>query len=246
MVAGYGLKADAAVVDLGSGTGNLAAHIATNIVPQGRVLGFDKHSGMVAYAKEKHKDIPNLEFHENFFDALPDNSVDYIFAIYSYCWVKKLGGSDGIKAIMQESARVLKPGGHLEARFTIKHTDEHPVAFFQSVQDVATSKKWAQFYEGSVVLANDLDICDYEAALDEAGLHHAVYIEKLLPHACSCALMTKGLLSLPIAQLIPQDRQQEFFDDIAQALEKYAEKNEAGEFLLTGKPCVIKAFKSVP
>ncbi len=242
MLAEEQIPPNATVVDFGCGTGNLAAHIATKIVPQGRVIGFDIDRNMIDYAKTKHDMIPNLEFRHNFFGVLQENSVDCIISIYCLSWIKEF---DNITAVMKEAARCLKPGGQFVARFSIKHSDEHPLPFFRSVDEVIDEGRWWPFYRGAVPLVNSFDVQDYARAMLDGGLYGRVFVVELPEYPCSRELIEDRLMSLPTGRMIPKPCRPKFFDDILESLEKYAQKNAKGDFLLVGKDCIIKAQKQI-
>jgi demethylmenaquinone methyltransferase/2-methoxy-6-polyprenyl-1,4-benzoquinol methylase len=114
--------ADAVVVDLACGTGDLAFDMAL-MLPGARVTGIDASSAMIALAAERRGavagdrvsfavgDMSQLE--------LSDASVDVITAGYGFRNVPDY------ELALREAARVLRPGGHL---LTLDfHRPENPV-----------------------------------------------------------------------------------------------------------------------
>ncbi len=233
------------VVDLGCGIGNLAAHITTELGHDGFVIGVDNDARMIDYAKTKHESLFHLTFQKlnaTNLSGIDDGSIGYFISIYCLSWVKTL---DEMKMIMKEVARCLQPGGQFIARFTINHSAERNIPYLHAIDDVVTQDKWSHYYKGNVPLVNRLDIKDYEAALQEAGLQGEVTTVKLASFKLEREKLGQGLMSLPTGKLIPANRREEFFDEIREALSNYAEKDADGNFVLAGNPCVIKAFKPI-
>src|SRR5271168_2509035 len=105
------LRPGEVVVDLGSGVG-LDVFLASRMVgPQGRAIGIDMTTAMIARARENAAKggYNNVEFHQSTIDQipLPDASVD---CVISNCVVNLAPDKP---AVFREIARVLKPGGRV-------------------------------------------------------------------------------------------------------------------------------------
>jgi SAM-dependent methyltransferase len=105
------LRAGETVLDLGSGGGFDCFLAARQVGPEGKVIGVDMTSEMIARARENAAkiDASNVEFRLGEIEHLPvaDASVD---AILSNCVVNL---SPDKAAVFREALRVLVPGGRL-------------------------------------------------------------------------------------------------------------------------------------
>ena len=102
-----GLQAGARVLDVGCGTGRLAAWIAERVGPGGPVVGIDPLAERIALAREG---VPGVRFEIGYAEdlgAFGDASFDGVCMSAVFHWVP-----DKPKALA-ESARVLRPGGVL-------------------------------------------------------------------------------------------------------------------------------------
>ncbi|KZL65562.1 methyltransferase domain-containing protein [Colletotrichum incanum] len=96
------------VLDVGCGPGNLTAHIADLIGPDGSVVGIDPSPERIALARERTR--PSLRFHEGRAEDLSRfaaASFDVVYINSTLHWVQ-----DQPTAAV-EFARVLRPGGRL-------------------------------------------------------------------------------------------------------------------------------------
>jgi ubiquinone/menaquinone biosynthesis C-methylase UbiE len=97
-----------AALDIGSGTGLLAAHVAGLVGPTGSVIGIDPLPLRVELAKQKAQ--PNLHFEVgNAYDlgAFADASFDVVYLNAVFHWLPEKRGP------LRQIARVLKKGGRL-------------------------------------------------------------------------------------------------------------------------------------
>lgn len=109
LVAESGAAPGYTVVDLGTGTGELALQFARATGPEGRVTGVDLSANMLAVAEEKVKcaGLSHVEFRQGNASAtgLPSSSAD----IVSMGWCLRNCGDT--HAALIEVLRILKPGG---------------------------------------------------------------------------------------------------------------------------------------
>ena len=100
------LPPDWVVADLGCGTGVVAAVIAPHV---GQVIGVDASDDMLAAARVRVKDLPNVALERGALEALPlaDASVD------AAVMMLVLHHLPSPAPALSEAARILKPGGRL-------------------------------------------------------------------------------------------------------------------------------------
>ena len=94
------------VGDLGCGTGVVAAALAPHV---GRVIGVDGSDEMLAAARGRVKDLPNVDLERGALEALPlsDESLD------AAVMMLVLHHLPAPASAMAEASRVIKPGGRL-------------------------------------------------------------------------------------------------------------------------------------
>jgi arsenite methyltransferase len=118
------LKEAEHVLDIGSGPGFLAAEMAAEVGPEGRVVGLDPSASMLALGRRR--DAP-VEFVEGDALALPfaDESFDVAVATQVYEYVADM------PAALAEARRVLRDGG----RLLILDTDWDSIVWHSSDHD---------------------------------------------------------------------------------------------------------------
>jgi len=150
-----GLQPGQTVLDLGSGAGLDCFFAAKKVGATGKVIGVDMTPEMIgrARASAQRLNITNVEFRQGYLEGLPvdANSVDVII---SNCVINL---SPDKAKVFSEAFRVLKPGGKL------------------AVSDIVTDgplleaiKKSMSAWAGCI--AGALDVKDYQAAMQSAGL----------------------------------------------------------------------------
>jgi SAM-dependent methyltransferase len=148
------LKAGETVLDLGSGGGIDVLLSARRVGPSGKAYGLDMTDEMLSLANENKKKAgaTNVEFLKGEIEnvPLPDNTVDVII---SNCVVNLSGDK---RRVLQESFRVLKPGG----RFAISDV----VVRGQVPQEI---RKSMELWIGCV--AGALEEQEFHKLLGEAG-----------------------------------------------------------------------------
>lgn len=95
------------VLDIGSGPGLLAAELAQEAGPEGRVCGVDPSESMLAMARRR--EIPGAEFQAGDALSLPvaDGSFDVVVSTQVLEYVEDVVGA------LREAHRALRPGGRL-------------------------------------------------------------------------------------------------------------------------------------
>ena len=109
LVASYALRSDAAVLDVGSGTGEFTSRLV-EFLPGARVLGVEILPQQVKYARRRHAALaPRLEFRtgDAFALELPDGSFDFVACRHMLQSVPEP------ERVIAELIRVTCPGGRL-------------------------------------------------------------------------------------------------------------------------------------
>ncbi len=111
------LDRDWVVGDLGCGTGQIAATIAPSVA---RVIAVDASMEMLAAARKRLRDVPNVELRRADLEALPidDSTLDVALTMLV------LHHLADPAAAVREAARVLKPGGRLLVVDMLPHDRE--------------------------------------------------------------------------------------------------------------------------
>jgi ubiquinone/menaquinone biosynthesis C-methylase UbiE len=150
------------VLDLGSGGGIDVLLSARRVGPSGHAYGLDMTDEMLALARENQRraGIDNVEFLEGTIERvpLPDDSVDVVI---SNCVINLSGDK---RAVFQEAARVLRPGGRFAVSDVVADAE----------MDEATRRDMEQW---TGCIAGALSREEFTQGLREAGFV-AVEIER--------------------------------------------------------------------
>jgi demethylmenaquinone methyltransferase / 2-methoxy-6-polyprenyl-1,4-benzoquinol methylase len=104
-----GLRPGDAVVDVACGTGKLAAALARDVGPFGRVVGVDLATPMIRIARRRHRDLVQVEFVEGNALALPFDDHAFDAATIGF----GLRNLSDFRAGLAEMRRVVRPGGRV-------------------------------------------------------------------------------------------------------------------------------------
>jgi arsenite methyltransferase len=143
------------VLDLGSGAGADVLISARRVAPSGRAIGLDMTVEMLELARRNAAEAgaSNVEFIQGYLEdiPLPDASVDVVL---SNCVINLAADK---QVVLQEAARVLRPGG----RFAVSDVIADP-----DMDDAVR----ADMQQGTGCVAGALTSEQYRAALAAAGL----------------------------------------------------------------------------
>jgi arsenite methyltransferase len=143
------------VLDLGSGAGGDVLISARRVGATGKAIGLDMTDEMLALARQNAADagLTNVEFVKGYIEELPlpDESVDVVI---SNCVINLSGNK---QRVLNEAARVLKPGGRFAVSDVVADED----------MDDATRADMAQW---TGCIAGALTRAEFETALAGAGL----------------------------------------------------------------------------
>jgi ubiquinone/menaquinone biosynthesis C-methylase UbiE len=143
------------VLDLGSGAGGDVLISARRVGPTGKAIGLDMTDEMLALARQNaaRAGVENVEFVKGYIEELPlaDASVDVVI---SNCVINLSGDK---QRVLNEAARVLKPGGRFAVSDVIADED-------MDEQTRADMAQWTGCIAGALTRAA------FETALTGAGL----------------------------------------------------------------------------
>ena len=158
------LKPGETVLDLGSGGGIDCFLAARQVGEQGRVIGVDMTTDMLAKANASKTQLgaENVEFRQGQIEALPvaDNSVDIIM---SNCVINL---SPDKATVFREAFRVLKPGGRVAISDIVTEGEFSPAL-------QAQADKWADCVTGAI------DVDDYTGMMHAAGFTAVEVVDKV-------------------------------------------------------------------
>jgi SAM-dependent methyltransferase len=149
------LREGETVLDLGSGAGGDVLISARRVGQTGKAIGLDMTDEMLALARENaaQAGVENVEFVKGYIEELPlaGASVDVVI---SNCVINLSGDK---QRVLNEAARVLKPGGRFAVSDVIADED----------MDAQTRVDMAQW---TGCIAGALTRAEFETALTNAGL----------------------------------------------------------------------------
>lgn len=107
------LKGQRVVADIGCGTGEGLARLASGGNSATRFLGVDPAENMRRKAAERNRAFANVVIRDGSFESIPAQtaSIDYLYSIFAFHWTTDL------EASVRELARVLKPSGEMDLFF---------------------------------------------------------------------------------------------------------------------------------
>ncbi len=165
------------VLDLGSGGGADVLISARRVGPTGRAIGIDMTDEMLDLARDNAAaaGIGNVEFLKGYLEdlPLPDASVDVVI---SNCVINLSGDK---QQVLNEAARVLKPGGRFAASDVIAAED----------MDEATRADMAAW---TGCIAGALTESEFRAALQTAGLGATEFRETHRVHEHAAAAIIRA------------------------------------------------------
>jgi arsenite methyltransferase len=149
------LREGETVLDLGSGAGGDVLISARRVGPTGKAIGLDMTDEMLALARQNaaQAGVENVQFVKGYIEELPlaDASVDVVI---SNCVINLSGDK---QRVLNEAARVLRPGGRFAVSDVIADED-------MDEQTRADMAQWTGCIAGALTRA------ELETALTTAGL----------------------------------------------------------------------------
>ena len=167
------------VLDLGSGAGADVLIAARRVAPGGRAIGLDMTPEMLALARRNAAEagVDNVELLEGYLEDIPlsDGSVDVVI---SNC-VINLAADKSV--VLQEAARVLRPGGRLAVSDVVADPGMDP-------RTRADMVAWTGCIAGALTEA------DYRSALADAGFEDVGIVETRRVHTHAVAAVIRARL----------------------------------------------------
>ena len=165
------------VLDLGSGAGADVLISARRVGPTGKAIGLDMTDEMLGLARANaaQAGVDNVEFVKGYIEEipLPDESVDVVI---SNCVINLAADK---RAVLAETARVMKPGGRFAVSDVIADED----------MDEATRADMQAF---TGCIAGALTDAEFRAALTAAGLEDIEIRETHRVHASAIAAVVRA------------------------------------------------------
>ena len=160
------------VLDVGSGTGLLAAHAATLVGPTGTVLGIDPLPLRVEIAKERTRRNVAFRVGDAYdLSAFPDESFDAVYLNAVFHWLPEK------RSPLRGIHRVLKAGGRLGISTGSK---DHPNSVQEARKDVLSRAPYRDHPESGESVAHNVSAGELEELLDSSGF--SVQSLELKPH----------------------------------------------------------------
>ena len=235
-------KGNEKVIDIGCGDGKVTAKIA-KLVPQGSVIGVDKSENQIKHAQNNHR-LGNLSFDVMDisdemrcpFTGIPYHGFDHQFnlvtAFSSLSWIK-----DQPQAF-KNIAFLLAYEGKLRAGLAHEDSPYLRARFGMCMQD-----KWKQFfidYEIPFYPSNEKKVREM---LEIAGLKEELIAKIEAPHMFKNRQEFIDWMSAIPAQIdrIPQERHEEFFNDIIDEYLKEVPQEEDGSIKVSISALAVRA-----
>ncbi len=229
------------ILDVGSGTGDLAAYLALSVVPQGRVYGIDASPSMIATAQEHCKNFGNLQFRcADAQAALWDNKqFDHVVCLATLQWIQDQ------QAVLNNIAKSLKHNGSL--LIAMGHREP---TLYTPIMATATSSKWVHHFKNPQQRpANNQYEADMKVMLEKASLKPEIVRvwqrKSVFTSKEHFANFMRGWINAiaHVQELAPQLRN-DFINDIIQASYQVLAAKPDGSFELENPILIVKAIKA--
>jgi trans-aconitate methyltransferase len=236
-------KGDEKVLDIGCGDGRITAEIAKR-VPQGSVKGIDISENMVNHACTTHQqdnlsfdvlDISNVKYpYATIGNGGFHDRYDLITAFSSLSWISYEGQKEAFKNI----ALLLAYKGKVRAG--LAHKDS---AYIRARTAMLTHDTWKQYFEGYEIPyypSDEQEVCGW---LQKACLKEELVARIEAPYTFTCRQEFIDWMSAIPVQIdrIPQERHEQFFNDIIDEYLKEVPQEEDGSIKLSIAALAVRA-----
>ena len=224
------IRSGTSVLDLGCGTGELAAALAARL-PQSHVTGVDSSPQMLEKARTHSSDRVNFELGDV---ASLQGKWDLLFSHAVLHWI------DDHKALIPRLWQHINPGGQLAVQIPSNH--RHPS--HTCIIAAASEEPFKTALGGWVRHSPVLEIDHYAQLLHGCGATDFTVMEKVyptwLPEAAAIAEWTKGTTLVPYFERLPQELQDAFLQRYRELL---SEALPRGPILFTFRRILFAAVK---
>lgn len=181
-----GIGSGARVLDVGAGTGLLAAHVAGLVGAHGKVIAIDPLPLRVALANQKPRVEAKLGRAEDLGSFEPD-SFDFVYLNSVIHWIADK------PRVLAEARRVLKPGGKLGFTTAAK---EKPHDVERLRERALQQAGLAHRAEGSVGIPHKVSSAEARELLEQAGFRvKQLVVRTLVDHQPSAEAVHSASLS---------------------------------------------------
>ena len=216
------LAGDENILDIGCGSGRLAANLAER-VPNGHVVGADISEGMISFAKSRFEKLyANLKFERYSFLEIPYTSeFDKVVSFSAIHWCEDL------PTALEMMYRSLKPGGEL--RFTVPMPSSTATKAVGA--NMAAISRWKQYFEGHSHPRRRYTLDECRSYLEDKGFSSIKLSEVTHTHYFENkrALVDWFSSFNPALPLIPLELRPDFLVDFARIYTETFKPNNHGE-----------------
>ena len=121
------------ILDLGCGTGELSAYLSELVGQDGRVVAVDPDSYRVEVARESHRQVKNLAFHEGSsasFPGMGSETYDIVFSNFVFHWIQDK------EEAFKNMFRSLKPAG----KIVLTYSDHSASIYHKTYRELQNSE----------------------------------------------------------------------------------------------------------
>ena len=153
------LEGDETVLDAGCGTGRLTKRLVERL-PDGKVIGVDASSQMLAKAREHLGDDADLRQQDLTRLDLGDEKVDVVYSSAVFHWLQDH------EALFRSLHGVMKPGAALEAQCG---AEGNVAEVMRSLDALTGDERFAPYLRGTPSATNFASVGDTMSRLEQAG-----------------------------------------------------------------------------
>lgn len=199
-----GLRGNETVLDIGCGTGKLAAYMLKKYVPRGSVHGIDASSDQIAQAQKEYGKNKHLSFSQA--DLLiykPARTYDVVVSFWVLHWIKDYNRA------MQQIFKFLKPGG----KALIGQLAEHELFLSQEIKKMMQEDPWKQQCRAFEFPIYSMPFERIVQAAREAGfiIEYVQLINEKETFKDADAYK-RHYQALPVTACVPVEKKEQFFE----------------------------------